>query len=99
MDTEDLSCNLFFKVLKHQFSRIYKEAENNCWLICVPSSPACVGLKFTKELFGNVARFCLTDVESHILQPSPYFQGQYVTLNKKTVEIEENLITTQKGNN
>ena len=31
------------------------------------------------------------------MQPSPYFQGEYVTANKKVVDIEDNVIKTRSG--
>lgn len=61
---EDLSENVFFKTLKLKHQGIYDEAERNCWLICVPTTASCVGLTLTKDV-----------IETHILQPSPYFQG------------------------
>ena len=47
-------------------------------------------------MFGKA--FCTeTQTETHILQESPFFKGDYCTANKKTVEIERNIITTKTG--
>jgi hypothetical protein len=39
----------------------------------------------------------MTRLETHILRPSPYFQGEYLTLNHKTVTIEKHTLVTRLG--
>lgn len=39
----------------------------------------------------------LVKLEAHILQPSPYFQGEFISLSSKSVEIEDNKIRTKEG--
>eukprot|EP01117_Protostelium_nocturnum_P012068 TRINITY_DN4419_c0_g3_i2.p1 TRINITY_DN4419_c0_g3~~TRINITY_DN4419_c0_g3_i2.p1 ORF type:complete len:497 (+),score=60.87 TRINITY_DN4419_c0_g3_i2:245-1735(+) len=83
---EDINFNLFFKTLKKKYNSLYQEAEKNCWLICVPSSHACEGWNITQ-----------LEIETHIFQASPYFAQEYISLNKKSVLIHENVIYTKKG--
>jgi len=83
---EDLAYNPFFKTLKQKFSSIYQQAEKNCFLICIPSAVSCSGLLITKDL-----------IESHIFQPSPFFRGEFFSLNKRTVDIEDSLVITKTG--
>ena len=33
----------------------------------------------------------------HVLQPSPYFQGEYITANNKTVTVEDGNISIANG--
>lgn len=49
---EDLTQNIFFKILKQQFSKLYSKIEKNCWLLCIPKQSSCIGLKITKNLIG-----------------------------------------------
>jgi len=76
---EDVNNNPLFKAIKR--TKLYLQVEKNCWTVCVPQSSVTTGMKITQDT-----------IESHILQPSPYFQGEYITLNQKTVNIEDNNI-------
>ena len=84
---EDLMLNRFFIALKGKYKTIYSNAEKNCNFICIPSNHS---LLDNSEITQN-------DIESHIFTPSPFILGEYISLNKKTVEIEESQITTKKG--
>lgn len=74
-DTEDLDANPFFRSLKRKFASYYAKAESNCYIVCVPHSRAAKAL-------GEVNKDI---IETHILQPSRLFQGQYTTLNNKGI--------------
>ncbi len=52
-DQEDITYNIFFKTLKQQYAELYKKAEINCWVICVPRADSCEGMKITKSIIGN----------------------------------------------
>ncbi|KAF9304762.1 hypothetical protein BGZ74_000639 [Mortierella antarctica] len=62
----------------------------NCFqpgnVICVPRERSLGGLIFHK-----------TFVDTHILTPSPYFRGQYLTLDHKVVEIDKDSIKEISG--
>eukprot|EP00026_Physarum_polycephalum_P003976 Phypoly_transcript_03993.p1 GENE.Phypoly_transcript_03993~~Phypoly_transcript_03993.p1 ORF type:complete len:625 (+),score=138.54 Phypoly_transcript_03993:247-2121(+) len=78
--TEDINVNPFFKILKR--SKLYALVERNCWLVCVPQTSSLAGLKITQDI-----------LDVHVLQPSPYFQGEYITANNKTVAVEDGTIS------
>ncbi|XP_076335465.1 ankyrin repeat domain-containing protein 27-like [Tachypleus tridentatus] len=87
--SDDLDFNPFYRALQTNFGRLFEEAQNNCWLICVPQSNALKELKFSTNF-----------VESHILKPSPFFTGQFTSTDKgetKTVELEGRVFRTVKG--
>jgi hypothetical protein len=50
---EDLTYNPFFKTLTKNYAALYAQAEKNCWVICVPKTSACQGLKMTKADMGT----------------------------------------------
>lgn len=77
---EDINASPFFKALKR--SKLYANVERNCWLVCVPQLSSITGLKITQDI-----------LDVHVLQPSPYFQGEYITANNKTVTVEDGSIT------
>ncbi|KAF9573363.1 hypothetical protein EC968_008633 [Mortierella alpina] len=62
----------------------------NCFqpgnVICVPRERSLGGLSFHKRF-----------VETHILTPSPYFRGQYLTLDHKVVEIDKDHVREISG--
>ncbi|KAF9286640.1 hypothetical protein BGZ68_002703 [Mortierella alpina] len=62
----------------------------NCFqpgnVICVPRERSLGGLSFHKRF-----------VETHILTPSPYFRGQYLTLDHKVVEIDKEYVREISG--
>jgi hypothetical protein len=86
-ENEDLMLNKFFIALKGKYKTIYANAERNCNFICIPSNNSLLdNHDFTQE-----------EIESHIFNPSPFILGEYISLNKKTMEIDESIITTKKG--
>ncbi|KAG0359170.1 hypothetical protein BGZ54_010083 [Gamsiella multidivaricata] len=55
-------------------------------IICVPRERSLGGLVFHKSF-----------VETHILTPSPYYRGQYLTLDHKVVEIDKDYVREISG--
>ncbi|KAF9971058.1 hypothetical protein BGZ73_006032, partial [Actinomortierella ambigua] len=62
----------------------------NCFqpnhVICVPRERSLGGLIFHKSF-----------IDTHVLTPSPYFQGQFLTLDGKAVEIDRDVVRTISG--
>lgn len=85
----DLDFNKFFSDLQVNFYELYKKAQDNCYLICIPCVSAIQNVEVTAEL-----------IESHLFRKSPYFQGQYVSIDKagsRTIEIEDDFIHSVQG--
>lgn len=51
-DHEDLFDNPFFIDLKNKFSSYYKQIQNSCYLVLVPSFKSVLGMKIDKYLIG-----------------------------------------------
>ncbi|XP_014681294.1 PREDICTED: putative uncharacterized protein DDB_G0284213 [Priapulus caudatus] len=86
---EDLDFNPFFRNLQTKFEAVYRDAQQRCCLICVPSTQAICDINITEQF-----------IESHIFRPSPYFRGQYISLDKndeKTIKIEDGVIKSVQG--
>ncbi|CAJ0756582.1 611_t:CDS:2 [Entrophospora sp. SA101] len=79
---EDLDDNLFYKTLKKDYQKIFHKVS----IICVPHSKSILGLRMSKNF-----------IESHSFIPSPYFQGQFQSINDKVMIIENNHVKTLKG--
>lgn len=88
LQAESVVHNPFFKVLKETFNELYCMAAKRGWKICVPHSRTIVGATLNAHF-----------LKSHILQSSPYFKEEYVTLNGQcvTFKIEDGLISTKTG--
>lgn len=89
MSADDLDTNPFYKLLQTTYRPKYEEAQENCWLICVPQAKSLKGVKIN-------SRF----VDAHILRPSPLFKGQYTCGGKnlqKSVEVDGTQIKTVSG--
>ena len=110
-EEEDLYLNPFFKCLKDGLSSLWSLVERHRYIVCVPKAAALpkrlnthtIGI-YSQILIVNPSSSPLILVllrsnltEAHILQPSPYYQGQYLTLTGKTVEIERGSIITKEG--
>lgn len=85
-EQEDLLENIFFVGLKENYPKLYDLAERKGYVICVPQSGSFLPADLTKDTF-----------ETHILQPSPYYKYEYVTLNHKTVDLEGDEIALKSG--
>ncbi|CAG8439385.1 1786_t:CDS:2 [Ambispora gerdemannii] len=81
-EDEDLDENVFYTTLKRDYPKVLHRVS----LICVPHSRSIVGLKMTRAF-----------IETHSLTPSPYFQGQYLSVNGKVVCIERNAVKAISG--
>lgn len=82
---EDLSENVFFKVLQKDYNDLFRKATENGWIICVPR-------------IGSLPRYALTsnDFYSHILVPSKEFpETQFHTLSDKEVTINNRVVTVE----
>ncbi|XP_046356366.1 putative uncharacterized protein DDB_G0284213 [Haliotis rufescens] len=89
-DDDELDNNPFFRALQTTFLDLYERAQEKCHLICVPLSSSLEGLAINQKF-----------VETHILRTSPYFRGQYLTINShsKMVLLEEGggVLQTREG--
>ncbi|KAK7088170.1 ankyrin repeat domain-containing protein 27-like [Littorina saxatilis] len=68
-DVDELDINPFFRALQNKFSDLYNRAQEKCYTICIPQTTSILGTDINKDF-----------AETHILKPSPYFQGQLLTL-------------------
>ncbi|XP_065830952.1 ankyrin repeat domain-containing protein 27-like isoform X2 [Oscarella lobularis] len=76
---DDIEYNPFFKALQTTFEAIYIKAQADCCTICIPQTSS----------LPRSRNFDSKFVELHVLRPSPYFKGRYVTKRKgKDVEFE-----------
>ncbi|XP_067648665.1 ankyrin repeat domain-containing protein 27-like [Haliotis asinina] len=87
-DDDELDNNPFFRALQTTYLDLYERAQEKCHLICVPLSSSLEGLTINQKF-----------VETHILRTSPYFRGQYLTINShsRTVLLEEGGGVLQTG--
>ena len=85
MELESLATNVFFNTLRGSHEDVWHSVARNGWLLCVPQSCS---------LRGRVTR---RDIETHVLQPSRAFPGEFVTLNGKFVVIVGTEIQTKSG--
>jgi hypothetical protein len=85
MDIEDLDLNPFFRALRTEHHDIWSAASSNGWLLCVPQA---------SSLRGNTARI---DIETHVLQPSRSFPGEFLTLTGNVVTVVGSEIHTKSG--
>ncbi|KAH3885456.1 putative uncharacterized protein DDB_G0284213 [Dreissena polymorpha] len=89
-DIDELDINPFFKALQTKYVNIFDEAQEKCYVICIPHSQCLQGSKITRKL-----------VETHLLKPSPFFRGQFTTMQslEQVVLIEEksDVVSTMKG--
>eukprot|EP00051_Salpingoeca_urceolata_P018786 m.266864 g.266864 ORF g.266864 m.266864 type:complete len:507 (-) comp19280_c2_seq7:3351-4871(-) len=81
---EDLTDNVFFKMLTTKYKRLYNKAATSRYVICVPRAPS-IGGVFSRD-----------DVEAHILMPTAE-PAVFKTANKKSVHLEGMQITTGTG--
>lgn len=112
-DEEDVTTNPVFITLKQKYPSLYQLVQTKCYIVCVPqtasiaetiseeflSTPHILPLPCMREDLTMCCMFRAPAfiIELHILSESPYFQGTYLTLCDKSVEIENNEITTTQG--
>ncbi|KAH8548912.1 hypothetical protein BGW37DRAFT_159307 [Umbelopsis sp. PMI_123] len=83
MDSDDLEENPFFIAFKSlpHISIFLRSA-----LVCIPHTQSIVGLTINKRT-----------LETHAFLPSPFYKGQYQSLNGKVVAIEKGYVTEVSG--
>lgn len=89
MSVDELDHNPFYRALQTTYKSKLEEAQEKCWLICVPCASSLHGIKIT-------AKF----VDAHILRPSPYFKSHFVCATdelNKTVEWDGVTLRTTSG--
>ncbi|BFZ04345.1 hypothetical protein BsWGS_07384 [Bradybaena similaris] len=80
-DIDELDINSFYIALQSKYLDLYERAQKNCYLLCIP-----------QEGSFNPNGISTDFVETHILRPSPYFKGQFMTThssNVRTVTLSE----------
>lgn len=89
MSADDLDCNPFYRLLQTTYRSKFDEAQENCWLVCVPHADSLKGIKITSKF-----------VDTHILRPSPFFKSQYTCGGydlKKSLEFDGSHIRAVSG--
>ena len=86
LKAESVSKNPFFQILRQTYNELYSLAAKRGWKICVPHSTTISGATLNEHFF-----------KSHILQSSPYFKEEYVTLNGQCVIYKNGIISTKTG--
>eukprot|EP01113_Clastostelium_recurvatum_P044360 TRINITY_DN7481_c0_g1_i6.p1 TRINITY_DN7481_c0_g1~~TRINITY_DN7481_c0_g1_i6.p1 ORF type:complete len:605 (-),score=135.72 TRINITY_DN7481_c0_g1_i6:14-1795(-) len=86
--SEDLSTNVLFRTLKQKYPRLHQNVEKctQGWFVLVPQRNSIDVSSLTQEA-----------IEAHVVQPSPYFQGEYVTANGRALSIEKGVVSTGEG--
>lgn len=82
---EDLDDNIFFQMMKNEYSELFHKATLEGWLICVPRA-------------GSMPKYSLTynDFFSHILIPSDELpETHFRTLSDKEVRISNKVISVE----
>ena len=82
---EDKTRNPFYKNLRTRFNDVWSIAVKNNWFVCIPQRSSLRGEMNRKEF------------ETHVLQPSKMYPGEFLTLNGRTVNIVGNEIVTKTG--
>eukprot|EP01104_Vermistella_antarctica_P013860 TRINITY_DN4267_c0_g1_i1.p1 TRINITY_DN4267_c0_g1~~TRINITY_DN4267_c0_g1_i1.p1 ORF type:complete len:739 (-),score=144.42 TRINITY_DN4267_c0_g1_i1:86-2302(-) len=83
---EDIYENVVFQRLQHSFTAIYRDVSRNGWTVLVPQSLSLQDVVVDQSF-----------LECHISKPSPYFQGQFSTLDDRSLDITKSEITTGGG--
>lgn len=103
IDTDDLEENPFFIAFK---SLPYIQIFLRSALVCIPRSQSIVGLTINRRTLGQynprakpVGTYILTlpSAETHAFLPSPFYKGQFQSLNGKVVAIEKGYVTEVAG--
>ncbi|XP_052802594.1 ankyrin repeat domain-containing protein 27-like [Mya arenaria] len=89
-DIDELDINPFYRALQTKFLSAYEEAQERCYMICIPKSSCLEGAAISRKL-----------IETHILRPSPFFKGQFTTLksDSQLLVVDDNarFISTVEG--
>ncbi|KAI9306898.1 hypothetical protein BJ944DRAFT_238330 [Cunninghamella echinulata] len=82
LEPEELEDNRCYSYIRKYFNTIFIRSS----VVCVPHSRSFDGLVLTKDF-----------IETHCFNASPYYRGQYQTVNGKVISIEQSLISTVSG--
>ncbi|KAJ4457243.1 putative ankyrin repeat domain-containing protein 27 [Paratrimastix pyriformis] len=77
-DGETLLNSVYYKSLKAKFPELLSKATDNQGIICIPDSDSLAGIVLDQDFF-----------ETHILRPSPYILGEFLTANGHAIEYDE----------
>ncbi|KAI1291759.1 Ankyrin repeat domain-containing protein 27 [Halotydeus destructor] len=72
---ESLDRNPFYLALMEKYSKWFRIASENRYLVCIPQTTSCRNLKITEKL-----------IKSHILKPSPLLRQNYLPLDDTSIE-------------
>ncbi|XP_029648556.2 putative uncharacterized protein DDB_G0284213 isoform X2 [Octopus sinensis] len=80
-DVDELDINPVYQALQTNFLSQFEEAQEKCYVICIPQSSSLTGVNINSKF-----------IKSHLLKPSPFFKGQYYTScsKGKIVYLEKN---------
>ena len=73
----DVQHNALFRALQTQHHKVWQQAQENCWLVCIPKPSISNHIKLARDV-----------VYRHVLRPSPIFKGQYLTLGPKPTKLD-----------
>jgi hypothetical protein len=82
--TELLSNNRLFDYFLH--SSYYSLASSHNYILCVPANQSLKVLKLSNDI-----------LLTHILTQSPYYKGEYITLNQKIIELSNNKLICKQN--
>lgn len=74
---EDLVGSAFYQALKRAYPNLHERAAARDWTVVVPAQ------------WPQGAPLARDVLESHLLQPSPYFLGAFITINGRSVEMSD----------
>lgn len=79
-EIDELDVNPFFRSLQTTHKGLYQEVQDNGYIVCIPQTTSLMDDTFSSKF-----------IESHILKPSPYFQGEYFLMSsdKMSVHLDE----------
>ncbi|XP_076107471.1 ankyrin repeat domain-containing protein 27-like [Mytilus galloprovincialis] len=75
-EVDELDVNPFFRSLQTTHKNLYKEVQDNGYILCVPQTTSLIELTFSVKF-----------IASHILKPSPYFKGEYFLLSSDKISV------------
>ncbi|OZJ03447.1 hypothetical protein BZG36_03178 [Bifiguratus adelaidae] len=96
---EEFDDNPCYRLMRSQFPSIFRK----CAIVCIPHSQNMEGIKPDRNFAGeqSLDSFAMQNlrarIETHSFNQSPYFQGQYRSLNGKTIAIEKGCIRELSG--
>ncbi|EGD81892.1 hypothetical protein PTSG_02578 [Salpingoeca rosetta] len=84
----DVDHNDLFRALQTNLHKVWQQAQENCWVVCIPRPSISNNIRLTKDI-----------VRRHVLRPSPVYKGQYLTLGSKPhkFEIKGNQLVSLDG--